>query len=204
MVYNYNCSMLIPVLIFLLLVGFILMGVGHLLNKQNLPGFQADAALVFGTGLAWKAETRWKHAAQLYHQGLARYIIVSGGVIVPNLQQTEAEWFRENIMDLGIPDEYILLENRATNAAENAAFVLPIIQQHKFKTVILVMSDFTGLRAHLTAERAWLGQDLKIFNSHASSGSHWNQWTWWLSLEGWRLTMYVVKRLFKYRLLQYW
>jgi len=182
----------------------ILTSFGRLLNKQNLPAFQADAALVFGTGLGWKAETRWKHAAQLYHQGIVRYIIVSGGVIVPGLQQTEAEWFQSNLMDFGVPSEHILLENRATNAAENAALALPLFQRHKFKTVVLVMSDFTGLRAHLTAKRAWMASDIKIYNSHASSGTHWNQWTWWLSQEGWYLTMYVIKRLFRYRLLQYW
>jgi len=193
----------IPFLIVFCLM-LILTSIGHLLKKQNLPGFQVDAALVFGTGLDWKAEARWRHAAQLHHQGMIRHIIVSGGVNVPGLQQTEAEWFRSNLMDLGIPSEHILIENRATNAAENAEFALPIIQQHEFKTVILVMSDFTGLRAHLTAKRAWMKSDIKIYNSHASSGSHWNQWTWWLSQEGWHLTMYVVRRLFRYRLLQYW
>lgn len=90
-------------------------------------------------------------------------------------------------MDLGISSEHILLENQATNAAENASFALPIIQQHKFKTVILVMSDFTGLRAHLTAKLVWTGTEIEIYNSHASSGSHWNQWIWWLSQEGWHL-----------------
>jgi len=194
----------IPVLIFSLLFIFILMSIGHLLNKQNLPGFQADTTLVFGTGLGWKAEARWRYAAQLYQHGMVRHIIVSGGVPVPGLEQTEAEWFRSNLMDLGIPSEHILIENRATNAAENAEFALPIIQRHKFKTVILVMSDFTGLRAHLTAKRAWMKSNIKIYNSHAPSGSHWNQWTWWLSREGWHLTMYVVRRLFRYRLLQYW
>lgn len=188
---------------FSLLFVFILMSIGHLLNKQNLPTIQADTALVFGTGLGWKAESRWRHAAQLYHKGVVRCVIVSGGVNVPGLQQTEAEWFRNNLMGLGVPSEHILLENQATNAAENASFALPIIRKHGFKTVILVMSDFTGLRAHLTAKRTWMGTGVKIFNSHASSGSHWNPWTWWLSQEGWRLTLYVVKRLFRYRLLQY-
>lgn len=187
-----------------LLIVFSLMGLGHLLNKQNLPAVQADAALVFGTGLGWKAEARWRHAAQLYRQRLVRSIIVSGGVPVPGKSQTEAEWFRDNLVLLGVPEEDILVENRATNASENAVLALPIIQQHKFTSVILVMSDFAGLRAHLTAKRAWVGSGIKIFNSHSPSGSHWNQWTWWLTGEGWDLTLYVVKRLFKYRLLRYW
>lgn len=196
--------MLVALPVFFLFFVILLIAMGHLLNKQDLPAFQADVALVFGTSLGWKAEARWRHAAQLYYQSLVRYIIVSGGVSVPDRSQTEAEWFRDNLISIGIPREHVLIENQATNASENVAFALPIIRQHRFKTVILVMSDFTGLRAHLSAKRAWLGTDIKIFNSHASSGSHWNQWTWRLSKEGWHLTMYLVKRIFRYRLLQYW
>ncbi len=196
--------MLVALAILPLFFVILLIAIGHLLNKQDLPAFQADAALVFGTGLGWRAEARWGHAAQLYRQGSIRHVIVSGGVPVPGKSQTEAEWFLDNLVLLDVPKEEIFVENRATNASENAVFALSIIQEHKFRTVILVMSDFTGLRAHLTAKRAWMGSGIKIYNSHASSGSHWNQWTWWLSEEGWRLTMYVVKRLFRYRLLQYW
>lgn len=191
--------LIIPLLFILVLIL-----IGHLLDKRDLPSFQADAALVFGTSLSWKAKARWTHAAQLYHQRLARHVIVSGGVPVPDLSQTEAEWFRDNLINLHIPSEQILIENRATNALENVSFALPIIQCYKFKTIILVMSDFTGLRAHLTAQRAWSGNNITIFNSHAPSGSHWNPWTWWLSQEGWHLTLYAVRRLLRYRLLQYW
>lgn len=181
-----------------------LITLGHLLNKRRLPASQADVALVFGTGLDWKAKSRWTHAAQLFKQGLVRYIIVSGGVNVPQQSKTEAEWFRENLISLGIPTEYILLENQATNASENASYALSILQNYNFKSVILVMSDFTGLRAHLTAKQAWLGNGIKIYDSHASSSAHWNPWTWWLKQEGRYLTKYVVTRLFRYRLFQYW
>lgn len=196
--------MLVALAILSLFFVILFLAMGHLLNKQDLPAFRADAALVFGTGLGWKAEARWRHAAQLYRQGSIRHVIVSGGVPVPGKSQTEAEWFRDNLVLLDVPKEDILVESQAANASENAVFALPIIQQHEFRTVILVMSDFTGLRAHLTAKRAWAGSGIQIFNSHAPSGSHWNRWRWWLSREGWRLTLYVVKRLFRYRLWQYW
>ena len=182
----------------------LLMILGHLLNKQNLPDSQVDAILVFGTGLNWKAKARWSHAAKLFKAGLARYIIVSGGVIVPDHSKTEAEWFRDNLILSGVPEEFILIESQATNAAQNASYALPILQQQNFRSVILVLSDFTGLRAHLTAKRAWQGTSIEIYNSHASSGSHWNPWTWWFKRESRLLTNYVVARLFRYKLLRYW
>ena len=103
----------------------------------------------------------------------------------------------------GVPAERILVEDRATNTAENATYALPIILAQQFQSVVLVMSDYEGLRAHLTAKRAWVGQGLTIYDSHAPSPGHWHDWTWWLSREGWSLTWDTVTRLVRYRLLSY-
>src|SRR5512134_2860912 len=122
--------LLFPLVAFLGCIIPIFVVVGFALNTQNLPVSQADAALVFGTGLEWKAKSRWLHAAQLFKNGLIRYIVVSGGVLVPHQAVTEAEWFRNHLILLGIPAEKIILENRATNAFENADFALPTLQKH--------------------------------------------------------------------------
>ncbi len=121
-----------------------LIGLGHFFNKRALPPDSADAALVFGTGVVWKALSRSTTAAQLFQQGRVRHLIVSGGVKVPDTNLSEAEWFQSHLLAQGVPAERILLETQATNTAENAALALPIIRQHNFKTVILVMSDFDG------------------------------------------------------------
>jgi len=178
-------------------------GVGFLLQKNNLPPETADVALVFGTGLPWKARARWSHAATLFEEHLVKNIIVSGGVLVKQLGITEAEWFRKELLALDVPAEKIWLENRATNAAENVAFSRPILLEQGFTSLVLVMSDFAGLRAHLTAKRELHGGGFEIYNSHAPSTGHWSPWTWWLTKEGWQLTKYVVVRLFRYRLLPY-
>lgn len=180
-----------------------LIALGHSLNWRRAPRRQADAALVFGCGQVWKREARCATAAHVYHRGMARWLVVSGGVIVPGTDQTEAAWFRDRLVAHGVPPEKILLEDRATNTAENAAFALPILSSHGFRHVVLVMSDFEAIRAHLTAKRAWQGQGIAIYDYHAPSRGHWSPWTWWLSREGWSLTFYTVPRLFRYRLLRY-
>jgi len=185
-------------------LGIVLLAlIGRFINKRSLPTAQADVALVFGTGLDWKAQTRWMTAAHLFRLGLVRYIITSGGVKATAAGITEAEWFRANLLEQGVPCERILIENRATNTAENVEFALPIIKQHNFKSVVLVMSDFEGIRAHLTAKRAWQGQGLKIYDCHASSAGHWSPSVWWLTREGRSLTWYTLPRLFRYRLWRY-
>jgi uncharacterized SAM-binding protein YcdF (DUF218 family) len=116
---------------------------------------------------------------------------------------TEAAWFRDALVGRNVPGERIFLEAQASNTAENARYALPIIQAQHFQSVVLIMSDYEGLRAHLTAKRAWQGDKLTIYDAHAPSAGHWNPWTWWLSREGWRLTCDTVKRLFRYRLWRY-
>ena len=188
----------------LLAVPMLLAGVGVFLNRRKLPSTPVDVALVFGTGLDWKAESRLRAAATAYQGGLAPNLIVSGGVLMPGLGPvTEAEWFRDRLVERGVPRDRIYLEDRATNTAENVEFSTPILDSHGWTRVLLIMSDFEGIRAHLTARRAWRGRAFEIFDLHADSTSHWHPWTWWLSREGWHLTWYTVPRLFRYRLLPY-
>jgi uncharacterized SAM-binding protein YcdF (DUF218 family) len=178
--------------------------VGLFINRRNLPDEPADVGLVFGTGLDWKAESRVRAAAAAFGRGLVHHLIVSGGVPMPGLGgTTEAEWFRARLIALGVPSDRLHLENRATNTAENVEFSTPILIQHGWARVLLIMSDFEGIRAHLTARRAWHGRGIAIFDMHADSTGHWHPWTWWLSREGWSLTWYTVPRLFRYRLLPY-
>jgi uncharacterized SAM-binding protein YcdF (DUF218 family) len=180
-----------------------LIGLGHFFNRRRVPATPVDAALVFGTGLAWKAHTRCATAAEVFHRRLARYLIVSGGVLVPDAHMTEAEWFRAQLVDQGVPADHILLESQATNTAENTAHALPIITAHQFTGVILIMSDFEGIRAHLTAKRAWRGRGIAIYDYHAPSPGYWHPWIWWLTPTGWSLTWYTLSRLFRYHLWAY-
>jgi len=57
-----------------------------------------------------------------------------------------------------------------------------IITVHQFTGVILIMSDFEGIRAHLTAKRAWRGRGITIYDYHAPSPGYWNP----CQSSGWR------------------
>jgi uncharacterized SAM-binding protein YcdF (DUF218 family) len=197
-------TLLLAIVAIVLATPLFLAGVGVFLNRRKLPLEPVDVALVFGTGLDWKAESRVTAAVAAFGRGLAPQLIVSGGVLMPGLGgMTEAEWFRDRLVERGVPSERIHLEDRATNTAENVEFSTPILEFHGWRRVLLIMSDFEGIRAHLSARRAWYGRGIDVFDLHADSTSHWNQWTWWLSREGWHLTWYTVPRLFRYRLLPY-
>lgn len=179
-------------------------GIGIAFDRRRLPSTPADAALVFGCGERWKVNARLHTALEVYRSGLARHLVVSGGVPMPDGSGlTEAEWLAARLVDAGVPAADVSLENRATNTAENAAFALPILEARGCRRVVLVMSDFEGIRAHLTAKRAWLGRGIEIYDCHAPSVGHWSRWAWWTTREGWSLTWYTLPRLFRYRLLPY-
>ena len=176
---------------------------GRFLDRRRLPppGESADVALVFGTGAEWKARGRCEVAARLYHERRVRRLVVSGGVPVGGV--CEADRFRDALVALGVPADRIECEPCATNTAENCALALPILRRHGARSVVLVMSDFEGIRAHLTARRAWIGENFTVWDAHAPSPGHWHRTWWWASREGRRWTWHTVSRLFRYRLLPF-
>ncbi|QTA37915.1 YdcF family protein [Thermosipho ferrireducens] len=94
-----------------------------------------------------------EHAVKLYHEGLAKYILPSGGYN-SKIPEYNSEWeFLHNIaIDLGIPNEIILKEDKATNTFENAKFSYEIIEKHRITVnkAILVCKTFHARRAYLT------------------------------------------------------
>ncbi|WP_314589826.1 YdcF family protein [Paenibacillus terrigena] len=92
-----------------------------------------------------------ERAAELYHQGMAPYILPSGGP-TSHVNSTEWEFLRDVGIRLGVPEHAILREDRATNTFENARFSWKVIQEHGLvpKKVILVCKSYHARRALLT------------------------------------------------------
>lgn len=92
-------------------------------------------------------------AAELYHKGLAKYILPTGGPNA-NLKQTEASFLTEVGLSLNVPDEVILKENKALNTFENALYALELIKNNNipFNRVVLVTKTSHSRRVLLTFE----------------------------------------------------
>jgi len=60
-------------------------------------------------------------AAELFHKGLAPYILPSGGQS-SKLGKTEWEFLRDVGLSLGVPESAILREDKASNTFENARY----------------------------------------------------------------------------------
>lgn len=89
----------------------------HRLDHVLVP---ADGILVFGSNDLRVAT----HAAELFHAGLGPWILFSGerGRMTQDWPETEADAMARIAREAGVPEDCILIENRATNTGENIRF----------------------------------------------------------------------------------
>lgn len=72
-----------------------------------------------------------RRASQLYRQGLAPWVLFSGGLgrnTALLWQSSEAERFAAIAIAEGVPEEAILLENKSANSAENLLFTRQLLE----------------------------------------------------------------------------
>ncbi len=94
-------------------------------------------------------------AADIFCRGYCKYILISGGLNRRN-GFIEAEYHRDNLVDLGVPEDNILIEDKAQNTLENVLFSKLIIKKHfkKFpQRIIVVCQCFHGRRVLMTLKK---------------------------------------------------
>ncbi|XP_061198194.1 uncharacterized protein SCO4629-like [Saccostrea echinata] len=90
--------------------------------------FQSDVILVLGNHDLRTVE----HAAMLWRQGMAPWILFSGkegANTRGKWKKSEAEIFKDRAISLGVNKNKILLEPKATNTGENVSFSYNILKQ---------------------------------------------------------------------------
>src|SRR4051794_9960140 len=100
------------------------------------------------------------HAAYLMRLNLSPTVVASGGggkITNGTLQQTEADWYAETMMGLGVSHDRILLEPTATNTGENITRSKDLLAGLgvRPRTGILVAKPYMTRRALHTAEAQW-------------------------------------------------
>ena len=88
-------------------------------------------------------EARLEHAVQLYHDRVARYLVVTGGKLPADIT-TEAATARAWAIAHGVPADAILFEDRGRTTLESIEAVGAIFRQHGFSTGVFV-SDRTHM-----------------------------------------------------------
>lgn len=100
-------------------------------------------------------QARLDHVVELWRDGLAPMVIVTGGNR-PGDRFTEAEASRRYLVDAGVPDSAIEGEDEGTSSWESLGNVADRADEWGVRTVLLVSDPFHSLRIRLMAEELGL------------------------------------------------
>lgn len=89
------------------------------------------------------------HTLWLFRKKKIRKIIISGGSgSIKSVYTTEAAELKKILLQAGIPENLILLEDKSHNTHENAMFTAQLLQKHpEIQSVVLITSAFHMRRA---------------------------------------------------------
>lgn len=118
----------------------------------------AELAIVFGTRHGIDEFCIETH--RLWKNDLFKWLIVSGGKTM-NHPETEASIIKDRLLKLGVPEEIILIEDRALNTGENVIFSKTIAEKmiglEKIKSILAIGKICSSRRYLMTLERHWSG-----------------------------------------------
>jgi vancomycin permeability regulator SanA len=121
---------------------------------------RADVILVLGSAV-WPNEqpspslrARTERAIELYEEGYAPYLLLSGGL--GRYPPEEAEVMRRLVTAAGIPEEALLLDKEAHSTWESIEKARQIMEQEAWKSLIVVSDPFHMERSLLMASDAGL------------------------------------------------
>jgi uncharacterized SAM-binding protein YcdF (DUF218 family) len=124
----------------------------HRLNHDLSP---ADGILVFGSNDLRVAE----HAARLFHDGLAPWILFSGarGRMTQDWAETEAEAMARVARECSVPEGAIFIENKATHTGENIRFARELLASKDvtLSTSIVVQKPYMERRTIAALDVQW-------------------------------------------------
>jgi uncharacterized SAM-binding protein YcdF (DUF218 family) len=100
------------------------------------------------------------HAARLYHRGLFPVLVLTGAnspTTIARFPRGEATHYREHVLDLGVPEQAILVEPAATNTGQNIDRSRAVLRGAGLQadSVLLISKPYMQRRAYATCRRLW-------------------------------------------------
>ena len=138
-------------------------------HQLNHDLSKADAILVLCSH-----DTAVAHrGAQLFLDGWAPLLIFSGGQgsITSRLwNEPEANLFARIAIEIGVPQDRILIENRSRNTGENVLFTRQLLARRGLdpQRFILVQKPYMERRSYATFMKVWPGKDVIVTSPRVS------------------------------------
>lgn len=136
--------------------------VNHSLEKS-------DCILALGSHDLRVAE----RASELYLQGWAPLVIMSGGLgnfTREMWTQKEADKFASVAIKKGVPENAILIENKSSNTGENILFTQKMLEEKNLdlKSFIVVQKPYMERRSYATFKKHWPEKKLIVISPQIS------------------------------------
>lgn len=132
--------------------------------QMKMPLQKADAIFVLCSHDTRVAE----RALDLYNEGYAPWVIVSGGagkLTKDVFDKPEAEVFKDMLVNGGVPETKIIVEPKSTNTGENVRFTFSLLDSIDmvFDSFILVQKPYMERRTYATFKKQWPEPKTQIF-----------------------------------------
>ena len=144
-------------LLLLTLLGGLLYVVGFIaavhLAGANDTAASADVIIVLGAGLrqdgqpGWALTRRANQAADLWHEGIAPYVLCTGAQ-AEGFPRSEAAACRGLLIRAGLPQQAILMEESSRSTEESAIHSRAILDRLELPRVVLVSDSYHIFRAN--------------------------------------------------------
>lgn len=146
------------------------------LGARVLPGGVPSGALV----------ARVEQAVALYHQGVAPWLLLSGGVGAH--PPSEARVMRELAVAAGVPASACVLEEDSLSTEANAWFSARVLRERGARRVVVVSDPYHLLRARQCFRR----EGLEVATSPASIAGRMRAWdrAYWTVREAFALLLH--------------
>jgi hypothetical protein len=105
------------------------------------------------------------YAAELYHSGMFPLIVFTGAnapTTVERFPRGEAVHYREHALELGVPDDAILIETEARNTGDNITLTRQLLADKgiAINSATLISRPYQQRRAYATCKKLWPGIDV--------------------------------------------
>ncbi|AIQ18794.1 YdcF family protein [Paenibacillus sp. FSL L8-0436] len=139
------------------------------------PMAKADAGIILGMSM-WGdkpspgLKERLDYGLKLYREGMFSTFIVSGGLDDPDYKFTEGQGMRNYLVEQGVPEEDILMENKSTSTYENLLFSQEIMKREGMTSSVIITHTFHGRRAQeIARELGYAAPELGLTESKVMS-----------------------------------
>lgn len=117
------------------------------------------------------------HAADLYHQQMFPRIVFTGRnapTTVDLFPDGEAVHFARKAIELGVPDDDVLIEPEATNTAENITHTRALLHSLDLSpaSVTLISRPYQQRRAYATCKKIWPEVDVTCSSQRQTLAEH--------------------------------